>query len=204
MGEKTKFFLYCRKSTDDRIRQQSSIEDQQAEGRAMADREGLEVVGTFVERKSAKVPGRPVFNEMLDRIEKGEASGIIAWHPDRLSRNALDSGRLSFLVDTGRITDLLCPTYRFERNAAGKLHLNMLFSQSQYYINSLSENIQRGKRHRAQNGYWPSPIPAVHTEAWSLQTTLCAFRGCARTGEGRDSARRHIGGLGPEAAHGCG
>ena len=27
-----------------------------------------------------KTPGQPIFNRMLQRIESGEASGIIAWH----------------------------------------------------------------------------------------------------------------------------
>jgi len=38
-----------------------------------------------VEKQTAKKPGRPVFAEMLKRMEAGEAAGILAWHPDRLA-----------------------------------------------------------------------------------------------------------------------
>jgi site-specific DNA recombinase len=76
-----KFFLYVRKSTDVEDKQVRSIDDQITELRAYAKQEGLEIVDTLVEKQSAKIPGRPVFNSMLDRIESGEVSGILSWHP---------------------------------------------------------------------------------------------------------------------------
>src|SRR5581483_6860653 len=94
----------------------------------------LEVVGELLESQTAKRPGRPVFNEMLDRIERGEANGILAWHPDRLSRNSIDTGRIIWLVDTNVITSLRFPTTSFEPNANGKFNLSVMFSQSKYYI----------------------------------------------------------------------
>ena len=76
-----KFFLYARKSTDVEDKQVRSIEDQLAELRAYAKTEGLNIVEEFIEKQSAKIPGRPIFNTMLDRIVKGETNGILAWHP---------------------------------------------------------------------------------------------------------------------------
>src|SRR6185437_9896105 len=101
MDTTSKFFIYARKSTDDADRQLRSIEDQLAETRELAAKHNLDVVDVLLEKQSAKKPGRPIFNQMLERIEKGEASGIIAWHPDRLARNMLDGGRIIHMVDTG-------------------------------------------------------------------------------------------------------
>jgi site-specific DNA recombinase len=56
---------------------------------------------------------------MLDRIERGEANGIIAWHPDRLARNAFDGGRVIDLLDEGKITDLKFSSFWFENTAQG-------------------------------------------------------------------------------------
>ena len=84
-----KFFLYARKSTDVEDKQVLSIEAQIAELRAFAKQNNLNVVDVFIEKQSAKIPGRPIFGEMLERIEKGEANGILAWHPDRLARNSV-------------------------------------------------------------------------------------------------------------------
>jgi len=107
----TKFFIYARKSTDVEDKQVRSIEDQITELRAFAKQEGLNVIDTFIEKQSAKIPGRPIFGEMLKRIEKGEAAGILAWHPDRLARNSVDGGRIIYLLDCGRITALKFPQF---------------------------------------------------------------------------------------------
>ena len=59
----TKYFLYARKSTEDEERQVMSIDAQLAELAEFAKRENIEIVETFIESKSAKKPGREVFNE---------------------------------------------------------------------------------------------------------------------------------------------
>ena len=61
-----KFFLYCRKSTDVEDKQVLSIEAQIAELRAYAKQEKLEIVEEFIEKKTAKIPGRPIFNQMIE------------------------------------------------------------------------------------------------------------------------------------------
>ena len=106
-----KFFIYARKSTDSEDRQIRSIADQLAELRELAKKENIDVVDTLVEKQTAKKPGRPVFAEMLKRIEAGEAMGILAWHPDRLARNSVDGGQIIYLVDTGIIKELKFPTF---------------------------------------------------------------------------------------------
>ena len=154
-----KFFLYARKSTDVEDMQILSIEAQLSELREFAKREGLEIVEELIEKKSAKVPGREIFNKMLDRIEKGHANGIISWHPDRLARNSVDGGRVIYLLDTGKLSALKFNTFWFEPTPQGKFMLSIAFSQSKYYVDSLSENTKRGLRQKAKNGYCPNMAP---------------------------------------------
>jgi site-specific DNA recombinase len=139
-----KFFIYTRKSTDTEDRQVRSISDQLAEFKELAVKEQIEVVDIFVEKQTAKAPGRPVFNEMLLRIEQGEANGILAWHPDRLARNSVDGGKIIYLLDTGKIAELKFPTFWCDPTPQGKFMLSIAFSQSKYYVDNLSENIKRG------------------------------------------------------------
>ena len=154
-----KFFVYARKSTDSEDRQVRSIADQLAELRELAKKENIEIVDTLVEKQTAKIPGRPVFAEMLKRIEAGEAEGILAWHPDRLARNSVDGGQIIYLVDTGIIKELKFPTFWFDPTPQGKFMLSIAFGQSKYYIDNLSENIKRGHRQKLKNGLWPQMAP---------------------------------------------
>ncbi len=159
MNHTRKFFIYTRKSTDTEDRQVRSISDQLAELKQLALKEDVEVVDIFVEKQTAKVPGRPVFNEMLLRIEANEANGILAWHPDRLARNSVDGGKIIYLLDTGKVTDLKFPTFWCDPTPQGKFMLSIAFSQSKYYVDNLSENIKRGHRNKVKNGIWPQMAP---------------------------------------------
>ena len=154
-----KFFLYARKSTDVEDKQILSIEAQITELRAFAKTEGLEILEELVEKQSAKVPGRPIFNAMVGKIERGEANGIVCWHPDRLARNSVDGGRIIYLLDCGHLQALKFPTFWAENTSQGKFMLNIAFGQSKYYVDNLSENTKRGLRQKVRRGEYPSLAP---------------------------------------------
>ncbi len=154
-----KFFLYARKSTDVEDKQVLSIDAQITELRTFAKNEKLEIVHEFVEKRTAKIPGRPIFGEMMRQIEKGKANGILAWHPDRLARNSVDGGQIIYFVDIGKITMLKFPSHWFENTPQGKFSLSMAFVQSKYYVDSLSENTKRGLRQKVRMGIFPSQAP---------------------------------------------
>lgn len=166
------FFLYARKSTDDEERQILSIEAQLAELREFARKESLAVVNEFVEAMTAKVPGRPVFNTMIERIERGEAAGILAWHPDRLARNSVDGGRIIYCFDTGTLAALKFPTFWFENTPQGKFMLNIAFGQSKYYVDNLSENVRRGIRQKLRRGEFPGKPPIGYLNEPRLRTIV--------------------------------
>ncbi|MCX5784500.1 MAG: recombinase family protein [Elusimicrobia bacterium] len=167
-----RYFLYARKSTDEPDRQILSIEGQLAELREYAKKENLIIVKEFIESKTAKEPGREIFNDMVAAIEQGSAQGIISWHPDRLARNSIDGGRIVYLVDTGKITALKFPTFWFDPTPQGKFMLSIAFGQSKYYVDNLSENIRRGFRQKLRNGIWPCCAPLGYLNDKNTRTIL--------------------------------
>lgn len=113
--QKTKYFAYVRKSTEGEERQALSIESQKDSVRKICP--GFDIVEVLEEKYSAFKPyNRPVFEDMIRRIKLGEAQGIIAWHPDRLSRNEIDASTITYLVRTGIIHDLKFGSYNFDNS----------------------------------------------------------------------------------------
>src|ERR1035438_459230 len=156
----TKFFLYARKSSEAEERQAMSIEAQIHELTELANREKLVVTETFIESKSAKIPGRKEFARMIEKIHASkEPVGIIAWHPDRLARNSVDGGQIIYLVDIKKVCSLKFPTFWFEPTPQGLFMLQVAFGQSKYYSDNLSENVKRGIRQKIRRGEFLTIAP---------------------------------------------
>lgn len=122
-----KYILYARKSTDTEDKQVLSIEAQLSELRKFARDNQLIVVDELIEKRTAKMPGRPVFDSMIKRIINGEVNGILAWHPDRLARNSVDGGQIIYLLDQTLLNYLQFPVFQFENTSQDKFMLSIMF-----------------------------------------------------------------------------
>jgi len=153
-----KYFSYCRKSTDEPERQVLSLESQETE--ALRKFGNLKIIKLPHESVSAFEPyKRPIFKDMIERIKKGEAQGIIAWHPDRLSRNPIDAAQIIYLLDIGALKDLKFCSYYFDNSPEGKMMLQITLSQSKYSSDKLSKDVKRGLDKKALAGWRPCQAP---------------------------------------------
>ena len=152
------FFLYARKSTDVEDKQVRSIDDQLAVLRALVKTEGLNIVEEFIEKQSAKMPGRPIFNEMMERIEKGEARGIVCWKLDRLARNPVDGGQISWMLQRGIIQHIQTHDRSYRPND-NVLMMSVEFGMANQYILDLSTNTKRGLYEKVKRGEYPNIAP---------------------------------------------
>jgi site-specific DNA recombinase len=152
----TTYFLYARKSTDVEDKQVLSIESQLSELRSLAQREGLEIAAEFIEKQSAKTPGRPRFNEMVERIQRGEAQGVVCWKLDRLGRNPVDNGQVSWLLQQGAIQHIQTPEHSYYSKDSGLL-MAVEFGMATQYVRDLAYNTRRGLRAKARRGEYPGP-----------------------------------------------
>ncbi len=154
-----RYILYARKSSESEDRQVQSIDDQLRVLRELADRKGLEIVVELTEAHSAKAPGtRRVFAELLDRIMKEEADGILTWSINRLSRNPVDSGQISWLLQLGTLKSIqtIDREYQPEDNT---LIMAVETGVANQYIIDLRKAVIRGMDGKAKRGWFPGKPP---------------------------------------------
>ncbi len=151
-----RYIAYVRKSSEDKEKQElshiSQIEN-------IKEKFGhLNIVKWMPpESRSAFTPGRPIFDEMMDLINKGKADGIVAWHPNRLSRNEVDSGELTFLLRS-KLKDLQFCSYNFDNTPEGIMMLQIVMNQGQYESTKQGRDVKRGMETKADTGEKPGKV----------------------------------------------
>ena len=156
---KIKYFLYARKSSESEDRQVQSIDDQVNRLKELVSNLDLDVVEIFTESKSAKQPNtRPIFEDMLKKIERGKANGILCWQINRLSRNPVDSGKINWLLQQGTVKAIqtVDKQYLPEDNV---LMLSVESGMANQFILDLSKTTKRGLEGKVQRGWFPSKAP---------------------------------------------
>jgi len=149
---KIKYLLYARKSSEAEDRQVASIDSQIKELTDLAKKEKLEIIDILSESQSAKAPGRPIFNQMIQKISGGEAQGILCWKLDRLARNPVDGGAINWMLQQGTIKHIRA----YDKNylpSDNVLMMSVEFGMANQFIRDLSQNTKRGLRARAENGW---------------------------------------------------
>lgn len=162
MDKKTstiKYFLYARKSSESEDRQIQSIDDQVNRLKKLAQDSGLTIKKIYTEAKTAKKPNnRPIFDEMIQQIENGEADGILCWQINRLSRNPIDSGKIQWLLQQGTLKSLqtIDKQYLPDDNV---LLFSVESGSANQFILDLSKNTKRGLQSKLEKGWLPGMAP---------------------------------------------
>lgn len=165
MSKPLRYIAYLRKSEVREDRQVLSIP---AQKRAIQERfPDLNIIEFREETRSAFVPGRPIYDQTLLDIEEGRADGLIAWHPNRISRNEIDSARLTYALRKP-LKDLRFCTYTFENTPEGIMMLQMIMNQSQYESSKQGRDVKRGMLEKVEGskerpgvvptGYFKKPV----------------------------------------------
>lgn len=155
---KIKYDIYLRRSSDDDDHQVASLESQKEVLLKLVRDNNLKVDQTVEESMSAKKPGRPIFNEEIQRIEEGIIQGLIVWDLSRCSRNPIDSGKLSWYLQNDFLKVIVTP-HRLYLSQDNVLLMNIEFGQANQFLRDLSKNVKRGLQSKVNNGWRPGWAP---------------------------------------------
>lgn len=148
--------VYSRKSSEAEDRQTLSIDSQIDELRKLASNKNITVNAEsyLKESHSAKSAfARPVFEQVVKDIEQSRVQGILAWHPNRLARNAIDAARLVDLMDKEKLVQIVTPTQTFINTPQDKFMFGFLCLQAKMENDSKGIDVQRGLRKKNEMGF---------------------------------------------------
>jgi site-specific DNA recombinase len=157
--------MYYRVSSEEQEREGYSLPAQLNRLREYAARENLRIVEEFVDVESAKRPGRPEFDRMVDFLRKESKKELdhrcrvlLVEKTDRLYRNLRDyltldelALEIHFVVENFVISPDSHSSQKF-------LHgIKVLMAKN--YIDNLGQEVRKGMREKAGQGIPPNKVP---------------------------------------------
>jgi site-specific DNA recombinase len=169
--------IYCRIS-DDREGRQNGVDRQERQCRALAERNGDEVVRVFVDDDRSAYSGkpRPDYNKMLAFLDDGQALGVYALAPTRLYRR-LDDGLAFFkLINERQLAVETVKQGRYDLGTAdGRRDALRAAIDAQYESELIGERVRDAKADSmAQGLYRGGPRPfGFESDGVTVRTLEC-------------------------------
>ena len=139
--------IYARYSSDSQ--REESIEGQLRECYAFAEREGISIFDTYIDRAlSAKTDNRPQFQKMIKDSAKQKFNVVIVWKLDRFARNRFDSAHYKSVLKKNKVK-VISATKNISEGSEGILLESVLEGMAEYYSAELAEKVGRGMTENA-------------------------------------------------------
>ena len=139
--------IYARYSSDNQ--REESIEGQIRENTAYAEKNGITIVGHYIDRAlSAKTDNRPEFQRMINDSAKKKFDVVIVWKLDRFSRNRYDSAKYKAMLRKNDVK-VISATESISGGAEGIILESVLEGMAEYYSADLAEKVSRGMTENA-------------------------------------------------------
>ena len=162
MPESLPAAIYCRISRD-REGAGLGVDRQEADCRDLAERLGWEIAAVFVDNDISAYSGapRPQYRTMLDDVRAGKIRGVIAWHPDRLYRRAVDLEEFVTIAEAHALPVQTVTAGTVDLStASGRMVARMLGAAAQHEVDHARERSRRAKAQAAVDGrYRGGPRP---------------------------------------------
>jgi DNA invertase Pin-like site-specific DNA recombinase len=170
---RTRAVIYCRISQD-RTGAGLGVERQRQDCEALAERNGWDVVETYVDNDVSAYSGkkRKDYLRMLDDLEQGTATVVIAWHTDRLHRSPTElekyidlserRGVSTHTVQAGTV-DLATPS--------GRMTARILGAVARQESEHKGHRVARARQQKAMAGEWAGGIRPFGWGVPTVETT---------------------------------
>lgn len=151
--------IYARYSSHGQTEQ--SIEGQLRDCYSYAEREGLQVVGEYIDRAiTGRYDDRPDFQRMVADAPKKQFTYVLVWKLDRFARNRYDSAIYKAKLKKNGVK-VISATENIGNNPEGIILEGMLESMAEYYSANLSQNVKRGQRESIIKGTYLGGLPPI-------------------------------------------
>lgn len=142
--------IYARYSSDSQ--REESIEGQIRECKEYADRNGITILTTYIDRAlSARTADRPDFQRMIQDSEKKLFDVVLIYKLDRFSRDRYDSAHYKRILKKNGVK-VVSVKENISDGPEGIILESMLEGMAEYYSAELSQKIHRGQKENALKG----------------------------------------------------
>lgn len=158
--ENRRAVIYCRVSTKEQV-ENLSLETQERACREYCQREGIEVIGVFVDKgESAKTVNRPEFQKMIKFCQKhkGKIVSVIVHSVSRFSRDNHDHQVVRALLHKLKI-ELRSVTEPIDDSSVGRFTENILAAVAQFENDQKSERVKVGMKAAREKGIYVQKPP---------------------------------------------
>lgn len=155
-----KAVIYARYSSHSQSEQ--SIEGQLRVNHEYAEREGILIVGEYIDRaiSGRSADTRPEFQRMIADAKKHQFDYIIVYKLDRFARNRYDSAIYKHKLKESGVK-LISATENISDNPEGIILEAVLEASAEYYSRELSQKVKRGLRESALKGTSTGGTPPI-------------------------------------------
>jgi site-specific DNA recombinase len=134
-----------------------SVEKQEPPCLALCERLGWKVVDTYIDPNDSAYSGRPrrQWRRLIEDVKAGRIDAIVAWHPDRLTRQPKENEELIELVERYGIQVATAMAGEHDLDSpSGRLHFRMLGSIARYESEHRAERVMVHHDQLAAEGRW--------------------------------------------------
>ncbi|MFJ3811529.1 recombinase family protein [Streptomyces sp. NPDC090073] len=184
-GARTRAVIYLRISQD-RTGAHLGVDRQREDCEALAERNGWEVVETYVDNDLSAYSGkkRPDYRRMLADLDEGTATVVIAWHTDRLHRSPTELEEYIDLSERRGVNTHTCQAGPIDLSTpSGRMTARILGAVARHESEHKGERVARARRQRAMAGEWAGGIRPF---GWGVPTGETKKRVDRKTGEETD------------------